>query len=187
MSTPDRTLHEGRYLTLLERDGWEFIERRHGVAALIAWTPDRELLLVEQYRIPLRCRTIELPAGLVGDQPELGPEALLDAAARELIEETGWAAGRLIELITCPSSAGLTSEQVSFVLAEDLQWVAPGGGDDSEDIIVHRVPAAALPQWLNDRYQAGMAIDPKIYAALYWSGARAAEPGHNGAPHRQQG
>lgn len=187
MSKPDRTLYKGRYLTLLERDGWEFIERQHGVAALIAWTPERELLLVEQYRIPINRRTIELPAGLVGDEPGLSSEAVLDAAARELVEETGWSAGRLTELMSCPSSAGLTSEMVTFVLAEELRWVEPGGGDDSEDIIVHRVPAAALPGWLADRSRAGLGIDPKIYTALYWSGSRAGDQSTDRDTDRQQG
>lgn len=177
---PDRVLYRGRYLTLLEREGWEFIQRRHGVAVLIAWTPDRELLLVEQYRIPIGRRTIELPAGLVGDEPGRGDEPLLEAAGRELIEETGWRAGRLVELMRCPTSAGMSDESVTFVLAEDLEWVAPGGGDDSEDIRVHRVPAAAIEPWLADRVRAGAAIDPKIYAALYWSGTRAGHQGTEG-------
>ncbi len=172
----DQTLYQGRYLTLLERDGWEFIERRHGVAVLIAWTPDRELLLVEQYRIPIGRRTIELPAGLVGDEPGRGREALLEAAGRELTEETGWRAGRLTEWMSCPTSAGLSSETVTFVLARELEQVGGGGGDDSEDIVVHRIPGVAVRAWLNDRYRAGLAIDPKIYAALVWSdGAESAD------------
>ncbi len=187
MSKPDLTLYEGRYLTMLERDGWEFIERRHGVVVLIAWTPERELLLVEQYRIPIGARTIELPAGLVGDEPGMSDEALLEAAARELVEETGWQAGRLTELMTCPSSAGLSSEMVTFVQAEQLEWVAPGGGDDSEDILVHRVPIAALDRWLSDRARTGIGIDPKIYAALYWSGTHPGEHAADGDTDRQQG
>lgn len=182
---PDRVLYQGHYLTLLEREGWEFIQRRHGVAVLIAWTPDRELLLVEQYRIPIGRRTIELPAGLVGDEPGRGHEPLLEAAGRELIEETGWRAGRLRELINCPTSAGMSDESVTFVLAQDLELVAPGGGDDSEQIVVHRVPAAAVEPWLADRDRAGLAIDPKIYAALYWSGARAGDHQANGDTDRE--
>lgn len=174
MSENDRILFQGRYLALSERRGWEFVARHHLVVAMIAWTPEQELLLVEQYRIPIGCRTIELPAGLVGDEPEAHGEALLEAAARELIEETGWRAGRMRELISCPSSAGLSSEMVTFVLAEELEWVEPGGGDASEDIVVHRVPQAALDRWLSDRARAGLGIDPKIYAALYWSGRHAA-------------
>jgi ADP-ribose pyrophosphatase len=186
MTSLAKTLYQGQYLALVELQGWEYVERRHGVAVLIAWTPERELLLVEQYRIPIQKRTIELPAGLVGDQPGLGGEALLEAAGRELVEETGWQAGRLTELMSCPSSAGLSSELVTFVLAEDLSWVEPGGGDDSEDILVHRVPIAALDRWLIDRARAGMGIDPKIYAALYWSATQAGNQTADGDTDRQQ-
>lgn len=173
----EHILYRGHYLTLEQRDGWEFVQRNHPVVVMIAWTPDRELLLVEQYRIPVQRRTIELPAGLVGDQPGGRSEDPLVAAARELIEETGWKAGRLTALMGCPTSAGLTSEEVRFVLAEDLEQVGPGGGDDSEDIVVHRIPAVAIDGWLHDRYRAGAAIDPKIYTALYWSAAQGEPPG----------
>ncbi|MEE4638176.1 MAG: NUDIX hydrolase [Wenzhouxiangella sp.] len=173
---PGSTLYAGRYLRLIERRGWEFIDRRHGVVVLIAWTPERELLLVEQYRIPIQRRTIELPAGLVGDDHERSGESNLSAAGRELVEETGWRAGRLREIMRCPTSAGLSSEEVCFVLAEDLEHEAPGGGDESEDIIVHCIPAAAIDGWLVDRYRAGLAIDPKIYTALYWSAAQGKPP-----------
>lgn len=183
---PDSILHSGRYLTLRERRGWEFIERRHGVVVLVAWTPERELLLVEQYRIPIQQRTIELPAGLIGDQDDAAAEAPLTAAARELVEETGWRAGRLREIMSCPTSAGLTSERVCFVWAQDLEPVGPGGGDDSEDIMVHRIPAAAIDGWLLDRYRAGLAIDPKIYTALYWSAGQRKPPGAQGHANGQQ-
>ena len=182
MSTPtdSNLLFSGRYLTLRERHGWEFIERHHGVVVLIAWTPERELLLVEQYRIPIQRRTIELPAGLVGDREHDSEESPLAAAARELVEETGWRAGSLCEIMCCPTSAGLSSEQVRFVRAEDLEPAGPGGGDDSEDILVHRIPAAAIDGWLLDRYRAGLAIDPKIFTALYWSASQGEPPGAQG-------
>jgi ADP-ribose pyrophosphatase len=183
---PGSTLYAGRYLNLRERRGWEFIDRRHGVVVLIAWTPERELLLVEQYRIPIERRTIELPAGLVGDREEQVGESILSAAARELVEETGWRAGRLREIMRCPTSAGLSSEEVCFVWAEDLEPEGPGGGDESEDIIVHRIPAAAVDGWLLDRYRAGLAIDPKIFTALHWSATQSKPPATKGDTNRQQ-
>ncbi len=183
---PATTLYQGRYLKLQERSGWEFVQRQHPAVVLIAWTPERELLLVEQYRIPIQQHTIELPAGLVGDQAPGDREDPLVAAARELVEETGWQAGRLREIMLCPTSAGLSSEQVRFILAEDLEPVGPGGGDASEDIRVHRIPAIAIDRWLYDRYQAGLAIDPKIYTALYWSTGEREPPGSDGHANGKQ-
>lgn len=165
----EKTLYAGRYLKLVDRRGWELVARHHRVVVLIAWTPADELLLVEQFRIPVEQRTIELPAGLVGDRPGQESESLLVAAGRELEEETGWRAGRLTELMPCPTSAGLSNEMAVFIRADDLVRVSDGGGDESEDIRVHAIPRSGIDAWLEERHAAGYAIDPKIYAALYWS------------------
>lgn len=165
----DRLLYDGRYLRLVERRGWELVSRRHGVAVLVAFTPDDELLLVEQFRVPVGRRTIELPAGLVGDQAGREAEGLLEAARRELEEETGWRAGRVTEIMPCPTSAGMTDEIAVFVRATDLVRVGDGGGDDSEEIVVHAVKRERVDTWLRERHAQGVAIDPKIYTALYWS------------------
>ncbi len=169
MSKHESSLYEGRYLRLQCRNGWEFVSRRHAVAVVIAWTPAKELLLVEQYREPVGKRVIELPAGLVGDEIGLENEDILDAAARELEEETGWRPGSVSEIMRCPTSAGMSDEIVLFVLAEDLVKVGRGGGDDSEDIVVHRVRQSAVDAWLRQHHAHGLEIDPKIFAALYWA------------------
>lgn len=169
MSESDTTHFSGRYLALLERKGWEFVTRpnAHAVVVLIATTPEREIVLVEQYRRPVDARVIELPAGLVGDTGD-PDEAVLDAAGRELIEETGFEAASLELLMECPTSSGMTDEVISFVRADRLQRVGPGGGDDSEDIEVHVVPLDEVDAWLKDRHARGLPLDPKIYTALYW-------------------
>jgi ADP-ribose pyrophosphatase len=164
------TLHyRGRYLSLVERDGWEYSTRANAsaVAVIVAVTADQRLLLVEQYRRPVDARVIELPAGLVGDHVD-PDESILEAARRELIEETGFAAGALEFIMDCPSSAGMTDEVVSFIRASSLERVGPGGGDDSEDIEVHAVPLAEVDAWLAERQRGGTPLDPKIFAALYW-------------------
>ena len=167
--TQDITHFKGRYLSLLERDGWEFASRNNasGVVVLVAVTNDEEIILVEQYRKPVGARVIELPAGLVGDHVD-PDESILDAAARELEEETGYAASQIELLMECPSSAGMSDEVVSFVLAKELTRMGPGGGDDSEDIEVHVVPLTEVDAWLTRQQSAGKPLDPKIYAALYW-------------------
>lgn len=171
MTDDPEILHSGRYLRLVQRAGWEFATRVHpAVVVLIAWTDDDELLLVEQYREPVARCCIELPAGLVGDQPDAADEPEREAAARELEEETGYRAGHLEELMRCPTSAGMTDECAIFFRAKGLERVSEGGGVASEDITVHRIPRSRVHDWLLGRVAAGDAVDPKIWFALYWSG-----------------
>lgn len=161
-------LFNGRYLRLCRRQGWEYAERVNAGAAVIivALTPDDRLLLVEQARIPVGARSIEMPAGLVGDLHE--DEGIEDAARRELLEETGWRAGRIEALMMGPSSAGMSNEQVAFVRAHDLVREGPGGGTEGEGITVHEVPREAAARWLEARRREGYSIDPKLYAGLYF-------------------
>lgn len=161
--------YAGRYLNLIERDHWEFVTRpnAHAVVVITAVTPENEIVLVEQFRKPVDARIIELPAGLVGDQGN-PDEPVLEAAGRELIEETGFEASTLELLMECPTSAGMTDEIISFVLARSLRRVGPGGGDESEDIETHLVPLAEADNWLDDKHRAGIPLDPKIFTALYW-------------------
>lgn len=164
-----KTLYQGRYLSLLESNGWEFASRSNasGVVALLAVTDNNELVLVEQFRVPVGSEVIELPAGLVGDLADRDESVLL-AAQRELLEETGFAARSMRVLMSCPSSAGMSDEIITFVLATGLHKVAAGGGDSSENIRVHVIALMQADRWLNDRQAAGTPLDPKIFSALYW-------------------
>ncbi|WP_370307204.1 NUDIX hydrolase [Sinimarinibacterium flocculans] len=164
------TLHEGRFLAL-QRDGrWEYVARTNssGAVFILAVTAARELLLVEQYRVPLRARTIELPAGMMGDEARFRGESLADAALRELEEETGYRGSRVESLTSGPVAAGLTSEMLHLVRVHDLQRVHDGGGVDGEDIVVHRVPLDDIDDWLVARTNEACLIEPRIYAALYF-------------------
>jgi ADP-ribose pyrophosphatase len=136
--------------------------------AIAAVTDDRQLVLVEQYRIPVHGPVIELPAGLIGDEPGRENETLQQAARRELEEEVGLRAGRWEELTCAVSSAGLTDESVHLLLATELTRVGPGGGNADEEICVHHVPLDELQAWLADQQRQGRRVDYKVYAALYF-------------------
>ena len=165
---PAEILHEGQWLRLCRRGRWEYAERTHGegmAVIIIALTPDDRVLFVEQPRIPIGSRSIEMPAGLVGDQA--GEDSLEDAARRELVEETGWQPARVEVLMVGPTSSGMSSERIAFVRASGLVRVGPGGGDDSEDITVHEVPRTEAPAWLVARQAEGFELDPKLWAGLW--------------------
>lgn len=166
----DTILGAGRYLELRRRNNWEFAERRGvtEVVFVVAVTPERQAVLVEQYREPVQARVIEWAAGLVGDGEGAEAEDVLAAARREMEEETGFRATGLSVISQGPSSAGLTSEIVTFVLAEGLQKTGPGGGVHSEEITVHLPPLAEIDSWLDARVQEGCLIDPKVSAGLYF-------------------
>ncbi len=164
MSEDDRLLGRGRHLDLIDRDGWEFVSRRRGreVVGIVAWTRDDRLLLVEQNRPAVGGRTIELPAGLVGDEAGCEEESLERAAERELLEETGHAADHWTRLARGPASSGLASEMVTLLVAHDLRRVAEGGGVGDERIVVHEVPRHGLDEWLASRESDGLVVDIKV-------------------------
>ena len=162
-------LAETKYLRMVSRNGWSYVERTsvNGVVCVVARTQDNCLLLVEQYRPPVDCRVIELPAGLSGDLAGQSDEQLETAARRELLEETGYAAYSMKSIVDIASSAGLTNEVATFFIADQLEKVTPGGGDESEDIVVHEIPLPEIDDWLQDAQRSGMLIDVRIYAGLY--------------------
>ncbi len=160
-------LAEGTYLRLVRRGRWEYAERvnARGAVIIIAVTPDDKMLFVEQFRVPMDSKTIEMPAGLVGD---LDAEDTIESAARrELIEETGWQADEVKLLMVGPASSGMSNELVAFVRARGLTRVGEGGGDSSEDIIVHEVPVADAPRWLAQKMAEGYSMDAKLWAGLW--------------------
>jgi ADP-ribose pyrophosphatase len=167
--TETETLCNGKWLRLKRRGRWEYAERTNpgGGVMIIAVTPDDCLLFVEQYRPAIQSMTIEMPAGLVGDIESSSGESAVDAAHRELVEETGYRAGRVEFLMEGPTSAGMSNEILAFVRAHDLVRVEAGGGDETEQITVHEVPRREAAAWLIGRIHAGYSIDPKMFAGLY--------------------
>ena len=174
----DRILVETKFLRCIDRDGWFFVERpnAHAVVTLVAVTPNRRIVLVEQFRPPMGRKVIELPAGLVGDEPGLADEGLEAAARRELLEETGYDARRLIPIANCATSPGVVNEIASFFLATDLVKVSDGGGVAGESIRVHEVPLDGAGAWLAQRAAEGLLVSAKVYAGLYFAGAQELRP-----------
>jgi len=164
----EEILGEGRFLELVRSGRWEFVRRKNitGIVVIVAVTDARELVLVEQERPAVKARVIEVPAGLAGDE---GEETLDEAARRELLEETGYEAERWERLLEATPSPGLCAEVVTFYRASGLKRRGPGGGDETEQIVVHLVPLAGAEDWLRARAAEGLRIDEKVYAALHFT------------------
>ena len=162
---PEQIVWQGKFIAAKTRGKWEYVSRTRGVhAAVILAVDEGHVILVEQFRVPLGRKCIELPAGLVGDHDE--GEDVLIAAARELEEETGYRAGRIEVLGEFWSSPGMVSESFTLLRASKLEKVGDGGGVDGEDIAVHRVPLDGIAGFIETRRRLGDAIDVKLLTLL---------------------
>jgi ADP-ribose pyrophosphatase len=155
----------GRFIEAKRLGKWEFVSRTRGVTAAVILAVDEDhVILVEQYRVPLGRQCLELPAGLVGDEEE--GEKAESAAIRELEEETGYRAERMVELGRFHASPGMSSEGFTLLRAEGLARIGEGGGTGGEEIEVHRVPLGEVPAFVASRRALGVAVDVKLLLLL---------------------
>ena len=162
---PEEIVWEGRYLAAKRRGKWEYVARTRGISAAVILAIDSgEVILIEQYRVPLGRNCLELPAGLIGD--EAAGEAAEAAAIRELEEETGYRAEAMTDLGRFHSSPGMVSEGFTLLRAEGLTRTGAGGGVEGEDIVVHRVPLGEVPAFVATKRAEGCAIDVKLLLLL---------------------
>ena len=165
MNADTETKWSGRYICVRQQGTWEYAARVGGMgAAVILAIDDGQVLLVEQFRVPLGRMCLELPAGLVGD--DVAGESARDAARRELVEETGYAAETMDVVGEFFSSPGMVAEGFTLLRASGLTRVGPGGGVAGEDIIVHRVALGEVSAFVAARRHAGCAIDVKLLLLL---------------------
>jgi ADP-ribose pyrophosphatase len=162
---PEEMVWEGRFIAAKKRGKWEYVSRTRDVsAAAILAIHEGEIVLVEQWRVPLGAMCLELPAGLIGDEEE--GEAVETAAIRELEEETGYTAERMTDLGRFHASPGMSSEGFTLLRAEGMRKVGEGGGVEGEDIIVHHVPLAEVADFIAAKRAEGCAMDVKLLLLL---------------------
>lgn len=164
-NAPLETMWRGKYLSALRRGRWEYVSRTGSTNAVVVIAEHHgKIILVEQYRVPLGKRCLELPAGLVGDEDENA--TVEDTAVKELEEETGFTADRIEVLGEFHSSPGLLAESFTLVRAHGVRKVGEGGGTEHEDIIVHLVERSRIPQFVESRRRDGVSVDVKLLPFL---------------------
>lgn len=175
--TGRRTVWQGSFIRALElryedssgtpRD-WEAVERLNcsGIVAVVPVTSDGELLLVRQFRPVLDNFVIEFPAGL-SDKGE----SLIEAARRELIEETGYTTERLSYLTEGPISSGISTEILTVFLAKDTRQADQDvkrryPPEEIEQITLIRSPFSRVYEDLQIAREKGDYVDIKIFGLL---------------------
>ena len=108
--------------------------RHPGASAVVPFVSDDDILLVRQFRYAAQGFILEVPAGTL--HPEEPPD---DCARREVEEETGHRAGRLVKLASILTTPGFTDEVIHLYIARDLTPVKQNL-DHDEVLTVERVP-----------------------------------------------
>ena len=162
---PAEVMWQGKYLRAMRAGRWEYASRTNDVRAVVILAEhEGRVLLVEQMRVPIGSRCLELPAGLVGDED---PDATIEhTAVKELEEETGFTAAHIERLGDFHSSPGMVAESFTLVRATGLRRIGNGGGTEHEDIVVHLVARNDIPSFLGRKREEGLAIDAKLLLFL---------------------
>lgn len=155
--TKREVVFEGKYLQVVRKEfdtdmgeggTWETVERKNiygrGAVVIVALTKDREVVLERNWRVPLESFVIQFPAGLTDREGESEEET----AKRELLEETGYRAKRLIPIISVPVSPVLTPTRATHFLAPEVEFVGRRGREIGEQIGVLKIPVDKVSDFL---------------------------------------
>jgi len=179
--TGKRTIAEGRFLRIVEKDvrgsdghkrAWEAIERTNihgnGAVVIIALTKDGELVFEKNWRAPIESHIVQFPAGLT----DIANESEEEAARRELLEETGYAATELVPVFLSPLSAAVTGTKAMHYFAPDVEYVGiPENRDTAEEIEVLKVPADKADEFMLNLPE-GVELDLRVPGILWMMKAK---------------
>jgi ADP-ribose pyrophosphatase len=126
---------------------------------VIPLTPDEQVVMIEQWRHGTRSVHLETPGGLMdaGESPE-------ECGRRELLEETGYEAGKLVRLGTVHPNPSIQSNLQHYVLAADCRKVSEPRLDHAEDITVRLVALADVPRMI----ESGQITHGIVIGGFYW-------------------
>ena len=162
---PAQIMWAGKYVRAIKRGRWEYVSRANDVRAVVILAEtEGKVILVEQYRVPVGGRCLELPAGLVGDED---PNATVEGTAiQELEEETGFTGTAVERLGDFHASPGMVTESFTLVRVTGVTRSGEGGGTEHEDITIHLVSRSEIPAFIEQKRTEGVAVDVKLLLFL---------------------
>jgi len=108
---------------------------------VVPLTPDRQVVMVRQFRHGIRELTLEVPAGII----DAADESPAVAARRELREETGYGCDTLVPLGVVHPNPAIMNNRCHMFAAHDVTVEGPPQWDKTEEIIVETIPLARIP------------------------------------------
>jgi ADP-ribose pyrophosphatase len=142
------------------RNIWWCAERKEGVI-IFALTKQKEVILERGWRVPRENFVIELPAGILDRKGENKK----NAAKRELYEETGYLAKKIIPVFSFPIEQSFLVQDAHLFFAPDVVFSGKRNLDNTEEIEVIKVPLKKLSDFLL-RLSKNTKVDIKIFSAI---------------------
>ena len=162
---PVEVMWAGKYVRALRRGRWEYVSRTNDIRAVVILAEfEGKVILIEQHRMPIGGRCIELPAGLVGDEDRNA--TIENTATKELEEETGFTGTEVTRLGDFHASPGMVSESFTLVRVDGVSRCGEGGGTEHEDIKVHLVARSDIADFIASKRAEGVAVDVKLLLFL---------------------
>ena len=170
---PEEVLCRGKFIEMwrtpfTDRDSgkkgyWEFVRRKTlgRIVAVVGLTPDRQIILTKNFRVPLGGYILEYCAGLADRRNETEVEL----ARRELLEETGYVCDQFTLLMSGPFNAGLNADELVVYFGTNARRESEPQLEPAEDIEVVLIPAKDLAKFLANP-PPGLSIDLKLWALL---------------------
>jgi len=175
--------YKGKYVKVIEKkvltksgkeEIWECVKRKDAVF-IFALTKKREVILEKIFRIPINDYVISLPAGMLDkkttthpppSRQRRAPETPKETAKRELLEETGYLAKKLIKIFKWPLNPGVSIEKATLFFAPNVKFTGkPKAKDDVEEIEVIKIPLKDLEDFLIKQSKKKM-VDLKILGVV---------------------
>lgn len=155
--TRRETVYEGKYLRMVNKTTvtvqkqeviWETIERTNifdnRVVVVVALTGDNEFVMERQWRAAIESFVIQFPAGLM----DIANESSEEAARRELLEETGYLAYKLVPILSAPTNPVLSPTIAHYYFAPDVEYTGGVNRDTGEVMEIINVPRERIGQFL---------------------------------------